>query len=83
MSKNYYEILEIEESLVRYIISKNEKGIYNVKERDDENKNAIIKKAYEDKKIRLERNFENERKNLEGKYNKEIGIQDLRNKKQY
>lgn len=81
MSKNYYEILEIEENLVRFILSKNEKGTYNVKERADENRNTIIRKAYENKKKKLEENFKEQKDELEDKYGKEIGIQNLRNKK--
>lgn len=58
-TKNYYEILGIDENIINYILVE-ENGIYDlktIKRRGVDSKNEIIKRAYDDKKTTLENEF--------------------------
>lgn len=58
-TKNYYEILGIDENIINYILV-GENGTYDIKKmkrRGVDSKNEIIKRAYNDKKTTLENEF--------------------------
>lgn len=61
-TKNYYEILGIDENIINYILV-GENGTYDIKKmkrRGTESKKEIIKKAYETKKENIVREFNKE-----------------------